>query len=474
MNTKKLILASAVASALAGVGGAQASIIGVPGEALLVAFAAQDNGEATGPNVNDDDVINTAVILTTPAVVGTDTVLNGYTLPNVLDALPDGYYVAPADINVHWAAFDEYSKIIESGTFDMSPNDVYFWSPINENLYEYIGYLVFSDTVALKGDKAATFAMAGDAFMLLEESCEALGDPEDGLCATTSDQNLTLPVVPMSDGVDWCQTRPLPGGVPQKNTPINCYAEPLANGGGNPQMAITYGNNVVARLPAGPGINQVGHVSPLVAGVRMQAPYSSTDPTYATGGKFNTVMAQALYSPFDGNWTHVFWFSESVEGRKAISNAYDDDEQEADCADLPIPNEVNGFVFADRRNRIIDLVRGFRLATDNDGDTDFADACIKTNGSLGEDGQNCRAICGSGSGFANYDEEDEFSQAYPGIGLIDYVLAAGPYDTSTGVFFQFMSSINWNSEYAEEDIAVGSNFDVYAGGYQPMVELGKL
>jgi hypothetical protein len=422
----------------------------VPAEALLVAFAAQDVGEPTGGGINDDDVINTAVILTTPQFVGTDTILNGYTLPNVLDG--NAGYVAPDDINVHWAAFDEKSKLIESGTFDMSPDDVYFWSPERKNLKEYIGYLVFSDNAAIQGDAPATFAMAGDAFMLLEESCEALGEPGDGLCQTTSDQNLTLPVVPMADGIDYCQTRPLGA-----NGPISCWSD-----SGKAQMAITYQNNVVARFAPNPASNQVGHVSPLVAGVRMQAPFSSTDSTNGTGGKFVNVIAQALYSPYDGNWTHVFWFSENLDDRLAYSFAVDDEEQHVDCADLKLPNEVNGYVFAAEENRIIDLVKGFKLATDNKANTEFSDACIKDNGS-------CRAICGAGEGFAS----EKFTQAAPGIGLIDYWLTAGPYDTSTGVFFQFMSSINWNSKY-NKDTAVGSDFDIYAGGYQPMVDLGKL
>jgi len=445
------------------VGASYASIRAVPGEALLVPFAAADYGEATNGGVNDDDVIHTAVILQTPGYVGTDTVLNGYTLPNTLDG--GSLYIAPEEMTVHWYAFDERSKEIENGTFDMTPNDVYLWSPKNANLREYIGYLVFADDKASDGTTPATFAMAGNGFMLLQEGCEALGEPDEGLCSDRSDQNLTLPVVPMADGIDWCQPRPLPGGVPVPG-PIAC-----AEDTGNAHLAITYLNNVVAaKGPTSPR-NGVGHVSPLVAAIRTQAPFSGN--AQGLGGTYSYFMVNGLFSHYDGNWTHIFWFSENVDDRIADPWAYDDDETESSCTTIDMPNELNGVVYADDENRVYDLIKGFRLATDNDGDTTFSDACLQNGGGVASAGENCRAICGTGGDdFFGWPERG-FTQAEPGIGIMEYTLDAGPTDTSTAVIFQFMSNIDWDGNYAQRDIAVGRDFDVYAGGYQEMIELGK-
>jgi len=461
----KSALTLGVSAALAVTAGASyASIRSVPGEALLVPFAAADYGEATGPDVNDRNTIHTAVILQTPGLVGNDTVVSDYTTPNV-ERDGGGVYEAPDEMTVHWYAFTETSKEITDGTFIMSPNDIYMFSPKDANLREYIGYLVFADDVARDGTKAATFAMAGNAFMLLEEGCEELGDEDTGLCVDgrrIEDQNLTLPVVPMADGIDYCQSRPIGanGAVGE------CAAET-----GMAHLAITYINNVVAAdvtRPDGTGArnNGVGHVSPLAAAVRMQAPFSGGPD--GTGGLFYDVMVNGLFSQYDGNWTHIFWFSENDENRWADPWAYDDEETQVSCPEIWMPNELNGVVYADEENRVYDLIKGFRLATDNDGRTRFEDACLTNPGSA-----NCAAICGTGStGFFGWPKYG-FTQAAPGIGIMEYNFEAGPTDTSTAVFFQFMSNINWDGSYDRQDIAVGRDFDVFDGGYQEMTELGK-
>jgi hypothetical protein len=484
MITKKLVLASAVASALGAAGNAQAIVQGVPGEALLVPFAVGDYGEPTGDTRSNGE-IHTAVIIHTPRTVGQDTVLRSYTMPNTFDGLPS--YTAPDAMTVKWYAFDERSKEILDGQFDMTPNDTYLWSPGANRLREYIGYLVFADQVAKNGDKAATFAMAGHAFMLLEESCNNLGDPDTGLCSSSTDTNLTLPVVPMSDGIDYCYTRPYDGPYPLADAnppPTQAQLDTIgecAHSTGKSNLGVDYQNNVVARFKPTAPENGVGHVSPLIAGVRMQGPFTSTQAD-GVGGRKDFVLVDGLFSHYDGNWTHVFWFSENdnqyPDGfyygeRIADPTAYDDDETPASCEDLYLPNEVNAFVYADDDNKIYDLVQGWVFENDNDDGTDFEDACLKATGNT------CDVICGVGdTGFFGW-PEDGFTQAQPGIGFINYLLPAGPTDTSTALFFQFMSNINWDGNYndggetPEDPIAVGSDFDVYSGGYQPMTELGK-
>ena len=464
MKLNNTALSLGVSAALVLTAGASyASIRAVPGEALLVPFAAADSGEATGGPVNDRDKIYTAVIINTPGYVGTDTVLDGYTMPNTKDNFT--LYSAPDKMKVHWYAFDDRSKEITDGTFDMTPNDVYLWSPQDNNLREYIGYLVFADDVAKDGTKAATFGMSGNAFMLLEEGCEELGDPDTGLCVDgrrIEDQNLTLPVVPMSDGIDYCQTRPIGA---------NGAVGECAVDTGKSNLAITYMNNVVAKAvtrPNGTGSkrNGVGHVSPLVAGVRTQAPFSGDAD--GAGGLYGYYVVNGLFSHYDGNWTHVFWFSENYDAREADPWAYDDEEVAVSCPEIPMPNELHGIVYADEENRVYDLIEGFKLATDNDGDTRFEDACLTAPGS-----SNCAAICGTGStGFFGW-PDNGFTQAAPGIGIMEYTFMAGPTDTSTAVFFQFLSNLNWDGAYDDTDIAVGRDFDVYDGGYQEMIELGK-
>jgi hypothetical protein len=210
MRPSKFALAAAIAGLCAGSATVQASIHGVPGEALLLPMFVQDWGESSDnpqdPGGADERKIHTAVILTTPAQVGTDTVLNGYTMPNLLGTEKE--WLSPyseSDLStVHWYAFNQKSKEVVNGTFKMSPNDVYLWSPQENNLAEFIGYVVFADNVAADGTKAATFAMAGNAFMLMESGCDELGQGSNGLCPREddSDTNFTLPIVPMSDGID--------------------------------------------------------------------------------------------------------------------------------------------------------------------------------------------------------------------------------------------------------------------------------
>jgi hypothetical protein len=469
MNMKKTSLALAVTAAFTVVAmPSHATIGGVPGEALLIPFAAQDYGEATGVPINDSENVYTSVIITTPSSVGTDTVLNGYTLPNILDGNEEYNFPAQEAVTVRWTAFDDKSKEIADGTFMMSADDVYLWSPQDANLREYIGYVVFSDDKAKTGEYAATFAMGGNGFMLMEDSCEALGDPDTGLCSSTADDtNFTLPVVPMSDGIDYCMQRGMIPPIPQPATPGTKDNIACSTDSGNAHLAITYMNNVVAeRDYSVVNGNGVGHVSPLVAGVRLQAPF--TGAADGTGGTFKYSLVNGLFSHYDGNWTHVFWFSDNDSSRVVDPEAIDDDQTRQSCVDIPMPNELHGFVYADDENRIYDLVQGFRLETDNVGSTEFEDACL-TDGTP----NNCRAICGTGgTGFFGW-PDNGFTQAAPGIGIMEYFVPAGPFDTSTGVFFQLMSNINWSGDYNDRDIAMGNNFDVYAGGYQMMLERGK-
>jgi hypothetical protein len=453
VNLKKTALTLAVSAAVgAGAMQASANLTGVPSEAMLVPFMAQDYDEATGPPINDTDEVFSAVIVTTPGIVGTDTVMNVYTAPNT--TTPLGVYTAPDEMIVHWYAFTEESEHLKNGTFEMTPDDTYLWSPRDNELREWIGYIVFADDAAKDGAEAASFVMTGYAFMTMSSSCSELGDEGSGLCPESDDTSeaLTLPVIPMADGVDPLCDEPTVG--------YQC-----AEDAGNAAEGITLLNHVVSENPNPNSAtrDRVGHVSPLAAGTRMQNP---NDPADGSAPTFANVVMQALYSPFEGNWTHVFWFSENLEDRTAQVDSFDDEENYASCPDLDLPNELNAYVYADWDNRYYDLIEGFRLATDNDGRTEFEDACVQTLGNVGDPGENCAPICTP----ASFNNRGPRNQEEPGIGMFQYTLDAGPNPTSTGVFFEFITHHYWGSS---RGTAIGNDFDIPVAGYYFMTDLGK-
>lgn len=465
MSMKKIGMTLAVSAAV-GVSAmpAHAIIVGVPGEAMLLPLYAQ-------ANQSGQDDIWTAAIITTPAQVGFETVFIDYTMPNLLkdkDGNPTEYF-APAKMVVKWTAFDEKSEHKDNGTFGMTPDDVYFWSPSRATMQQFIGYVVFSDggdgTTQNYGTQrpnvASTFAMTGTAFMLLEESCDQLGDEEEGLCTSTSGQALSLPMIPMADGVDHCQDRSQSSWPAQQSNDFSCITNK------KPHLAVTYQNNVVAASTS-TGSARVGHVSPLVGGIRMQGVF--TGDANGVSDYYHEVLATGLVSPYDGNWTHVFWYSDNYAGRSVATDAVDDDETYASCIDIPMPNELHAYVYADEDNRIYDLVQGFKNEINSQSDQWFGDACLTAQGVPAQSLDDCTVMCGLGDpGFFGWPQTG-FTNHTPGIGLVKYWMPAGPYDTSTAVLFQFLTNIDWDNNYSA--IQVGSNFEIYSGGYQAMNELG--
>jgi hypothetical protein len=521
MKNQRTGLAVAMAAAAWMSVPAHAAIYGVPGEALLVPFVAEDQGEGRV----DDDPIYSAVILHTPCLAGTDTVLSGYTLPNVLDG--NATYTFPGEcqsggsdekVQVGWYLYNADSVKIADGTFEMSGGDTYMWSPNFESL-ENVGYVLFTNANTRDGDEAATFALAGNAFLLIDSGALELGgEPNpDGESSGLGDDNLdvaySLPVVAVPDGVDYCIPRPVAGGFdgrfPLATYPAakigTCSARvdqmtgvPQGGPDGPPNLAITYLNGVVANFPPSPTpgnnplSNYPGHVSPLVAGVRMQAPFSSTNADGAAGpldgGQFTSVYVSGLFSPFDGNWTQVFWFSDNAgysngPSRQVSWGVFDDDENYASCGPIFMNRELNAFVFADNENRIYDLVTGFDYQTDGLGASVFEDACLLENGLVKGDPDRplseCSKICSGAIGSTVFAWNDTgYTQSRPGVGVAEYRIDAGPYDTSTGLFFQFMSDIDWSgradNDAGLDQLGIGNRFDVRDAGAQPMTELGKI
>jgi len=200
---------------------ASAAIVGVPGEALLVPLAAF---------TYDKSVHNTFVYVTAPKRVGTDTIISGYTLPNVS---PDvGEYQFPASSNtVYWYFYgnDGVFESGASGSFSLGPDETYIFDWRAEAMAKGLGatldgqpgYLVFANASA-RGGNAATFAIEAEAFLTTLNP--GLGTQDH----VVSFGNAQIPVIPLSDGNDQDTTMPMignevlydGGNVPTKVSPI--------------------------------------------------------------------------------------------------------------------------------------------------------------------------------------------------------------------------------------------------------------
>jgi hypothetical protein len=294
-NFKKLMLASGVATALAGVSLPSYAIIeGAAGEALLVPFVLYDNPD---PAVSIAS-INTLVTVTTPSAVGFDTIPNVFTAPNStptnpppITELPDpdlgaaGAYTA----GIHIYFFDNRSNELYNTKIPVSPDDFTLinWGDIVEKKAPFLngtkGYLVIT-TEKGQGQwrNAAKFSMFGDAFMIWPTNIGFI--------------DTKIPVLPMSDGDDTVL-----GNTP--STPNN----------------VVHSNN-----------GSIIAASPLTSGMR-----TSRDNGIAGDYTLFDLTMSNRFAPT----LHVIWVDQNI-GQANTGFVFNDREQ-ACSAPLPIPNELN-------------------------------------------------------------------------------------------------------------------------------------
>lgn len=317
MKLQKLVLATSVCAALSGVSGvANADILGVPGEALLVT-----------PMVADPATpgVETYIALRVPLTIGSDTVINNYTAPNTTT---EGTVTTQSinDPRVYWTIFDENSVKVEDGTCEVSPGDAVLWTtdpaaqlteavqraglvaagiidrpnpvcgPSNPSRF---GYVVFQ-TISAADGLVADFAFTADASISLDGFASDVG----------------VPVVPMADGAD-----PLPSasGFPVfKNEVIagGAYAN------GTPSSPVRY--------------------APIVSGIRF--------------GLFDDLTDRVTQMPITGPASgfgiaaHVYWFNINQAGRDSFIDLYDDMEGQCSIR-LPVPRELNIWAYNTFGNR---------------------------------------------------------------------------------------------------------------------------
>jgi len=301
MTLKNLALSAATAATLVVTGSANATIIGVPSEGLLVPFGTAGVNSVEGSDFFTQIQTFTGVLIETPALVGADTIINDYTAPNTTK----GGYTPPENkgewggaMTVHYYMFDDKSQHVYDSTFVMSPDDVYFWVP-PENTWPWVGYVVFADEAARRGGPA-TFVMTGQAGWVYSQSFAAAPSPLDDIA--------DIPVVPLADGDDAAGIR-------------------IGN-------EITYSPQQLPRIQ---------DVVPIVAGTRYYgAPGTTT--TIVTGLVPITENYLGL-----GSIMHAMWFSEN--GMHADIDFCDDEELCVSCTDWTF-NEANlliqeGEVFLD-------------------------------------------------------------------------------------------------------------------------------
>jgi hypothetical protein len=297
-NFKKLMLASGVATALAGVSLPSHAIIeAAPGEALLVPFVLYTN-DGAGPLNPNTTAINTLITVTTPSSVGFDTVPNFFTAPNSsptnpppVSELPDPDLGAPGayTAGIHLYFFDNRSNELYNTKIPVSPDDLTLinWGDIVEKnapaLRGVKGYIVITTEKGTgQWRTAAKFSMFGDAFMIWPTSIGFI--------------DTKIPVLPMSDGADTV-------GVTQPTTVNNVIH--AANG------------SVIA-------------ASPLSSGMR-------TSRDNGIPGDY-TLFDLTMSNRFAPT-LHVIWVDENI-GQSNIGFVFNDVEQ-ACSAPLPIANELN-------------------------------------------------------------------------------------------------------------------------------------
>jgi hypothetical protein len=319
MKSKKLLLASSICAAFAGVSGiANAGIPAVPGEALLVPLV------LTAGNT-DGIGTETYVGLRVPLTIGTDTIVNEYTAPHTTTAgtstTQDVAAYPPAKVpRIYWAMFDEKSVKVDDGTCDVSPGDMTLWTtdvnvrevqlrqragilqagvldlpdPVcgpGPTIRPRFAYVVFQTMPGADG-MVADFAFTGEAMARSSVYGATIG----------------VPVLPMADGQD-----------------------PLPVGSGTPEFL----NEVISGGTYNDGLPfQPLKYAPIIAGIRMND---------ADGNLAEQVVTQMpIAGPAGGSGLslHVHWFDRNDANRIAYNDIYDD--MEGQCSETwPLPNELN-------------------------------------------------------------------------------------------------------------------------------------
>jgi len=316
-NTKKLLLASGVATALAAASMPSYAIIeGTAGEALLVPFVLYSNpvGDISILPDIDEPSINTIITVTTPSAIGKDTIPNFFTAPSTTPTNPGPPVTEQKDpdltrVSKNSNAQEDYVEALHLFFFDQksveafnisiptSADDfsVINWGDMVEKYAPYLrgvkGYVVITNdketTPGWKWRDAARFTMFGDAFMIWPTNI--------GLIDTK------IPVLPMSDGAD-------EAGVTVPSTP----------------------NNVI--------FNSSGEIiaaSPLTSGMRTNL----SNGNFVKGDEGDYTLFDLTMSNRFAPTLHVIWVDENI-GQRNTAYVYNDVEQ--DCSmTLPIANELN-------------------------------------------------------------------------------------------------------------------------------------
>lgn len=298
---QKLMLASGVATALAGLSMPTHAIIeGAAGEALLVPFVLYSNPDRTPLQFDlTEPSVNTLVMVTTPSAVGVDTIPNFFTAPNttptnvapVVETFdPDLGETGEYTAGIHVYFFDERSVEALNFRIPVSPDDMTLinWGNEVENRNQALegvkGYMVITnDKPNGQWRQAAKFSMFGDAWVIWPTNIGLIDSK--------------IPVLPMSDGADTT-------GV----------------------TIPTRVNNVIHNSNGG-----IVAASPLASGMRTNRSNGNGLADYTL---FDLTMSNRFLPTL-----HVIWVDENI-GQANTSYVYNDQEQ--DCSmTLPIANELN-------------------------------------------------------------------------------------------------------------------------------------
>jgi hypothetical protein len=245
MRTTSTRLAGVTLGAFLAITGipAAATMVAVPGEALLVPFA------VFGKDSTMTKDYNTYIAVTAPASFQRDTIFTDFTAANVA---PDtgGYTFPGTTQTVFWYFYDRTGSFVggASGSFALTPNDGYLFDwgreaslkGLEASLENQPGYLVFA-TQSARGGNAANFAIEAEAYLSLDTSP---GNPRDINFALS---NAQIPVLAMSDGADTAGVGPRIGNEVVYNVNIPGQFAPLvtglrlSNGDGDQNDSVHFG-----------------------------------------------------------------------------------------------------------------------------------------------------------------------------------------------------------------------------------------
>ncbi len=297
---KKLAIAAGVSTALAGISmPSQATVQGLPGDALLVPFVwyssafnvdtiveltAVNNPGADQLNSIGDHVYTSSLTDSYPDVVdpSSSTTVGSQLLPNT----------------VHWYFFDSHSKHRADGYIPMSDNDYFYfdWKVERGAALDGIkGYLVFTDKRANNGS-SATFDQFADAYATV------------GVGPTM--WSASLPVLPLTDTAD--------------------MSTPLPSDGIGVSLAdqVYYGGSSIPM-----------QVSPLYSGIRTSYPDGDTAESAILDLPLSQVPGAS--NPWAIGSIHVVWNDmNNANWNGVLVDIFDNDENYCSVP-ASLPNELN-------------------------------------------------------------------------------------------------------------------------------------